>query len=175
MANAKSDGGDAASTSVERDKTRDGESVAECPPAADAHIAFIGHIETPFTTRADCPRQGSRDGPICRLVLRPAYAPALAGLDAFDTLEVLYWLHEARRDLLTQAPKSDGVAIGTFALRSPLRPNPIGTSIVSLVSIDGPAVSVRGLDCLDGTPLVDIKPDRCAYSPRARDKEFARK
>lgn len=157
-------------SSPERDATRPGELTAPLPALPDAGLVFIGHIETLFKTRAECPRQGAHDGPPCRLVLRSPFDAALAGLEAFETIEVLYWLHEARRDLLLQAPKRDGVAVGTFALRSPLRPNPIGTSLVKLVSIDGPVVTVRGLDCLDGTPLIDIKPDRCAYTPLAPKK-----
>src|SRR5215472_7542377 len=56
---------------------------------------------------------------------------------------------------------------GTFSLRSPARPNPIGTSIAKLVSIEGATVTVRGLDCLDGTPLLDLKPDRALFTPIA--------
>lgn len=152
-----------------RDATRAGECVAPLP-AANEGIVFIGHIETPFATRAECPRQGYHDGPICRLVLTPPFDLALKGLETFDTIEVLYWLHEARRDLLQQSPKSDGETFGTFALRSPLRPNPIGTAVCKLVAIEGATVSVRGLDCLNGTPLIDIKPDRCAYSPKVPSK-----
>lgn len=155
--------------SAARDATRPGEVTADLPPA-DAGIVFIGRIETPFRTREECPRQGSHNGPPCRLVLNSPFESALAGLEAFDTIEVLYWLHQARRDLLRQSPKSDGSTLGTFALRSPLRPNPIGTSLVKLVGIEGPVVTVRGLDCLDGTPLIDIKPDRCLYSPLAAGK-----
>ena len=59
---------------------------------------------------------------------------------------------------------------GTFSLRSPVRPNPIGTSIVKLVGIEGSTVLVRGLDCLDQTPLLDLKPDRCEFSPLAAQK-----
>jgi tRNA (adenine37-N6)-methyltransferase len=80
---------------------------------------------------------------------------------------VLYWLHLSRRDLLLQSPRNDGSTRGTFALRSPARPNPIGTSIVTLVRVEGSALLVRGLDCLDGTPLLDIKPDRCVFTPLA--------
>ena len=86
------------------------------------------------------------------------------GLAEFETIFVIYWLHQSRRDLVTQSPRSNGVTSGTFALRSPVRPNPLGLSSVQLVGIDGNIVSVRGLDCLDGTPLIDIKPDRCAHS-----------
>ena len=157
-------------TSTIRDKLRSGESTLEKLPPYQAELLFIGSIETPFKTRLACPRQGSVDGPECRIHVDGAFQPALVGLDAFTTIEVLYWMHEARRDLLLQSPKGDGTAVGTFALRSPLRPNPIATALVSLVRIDGATLIVRGLDCLDGTPLLDIKPDRCAYTPLARSK-----
>jgi tRNA (Thr-GGU) A37 N-methylase len=66
-----------------------------------------------------------------------------------------------------QSPANDGTVRGTFSLRSPVRPNPIGTSIVRLVKVEGTALYVRGLDCLDGTPLLDIKPDRTLFTPIA--------
>jgi tRNA (Thr-GGU) A37 N-methylase len=69
-------------------------------------------------------------------------------------------MHEARRDLLVQVPRLSGRAAGTFALRSPVRPNPIASSVVELVSINGTTVTVRGLDCIDNTPLIDLKPVR---------------
>lgn len=149
---------------------REGEITAEIPARADATLTFIGRIRTPWTDRKDCPRQGRQDGPECRLELDPPWEQALAGLEDYEEIEVLYWLDRSRRDLVVQNPKSDGRLFGTFALRSPQRPNPIGTSRVRLVSIDGPVLTVRGLDCLDGTPLVDIKPDRCAFSPKAPPK-----
>ncbi|MFN8924269.1 MAG: TrmO family methyltransferase [Rhodospirillales bacterium] len=80
---------------------------------------------------------------------------------------MLYWLHESRRDLVRQSPRNDGVARGAFSLRTPVRPNPIGTQIVTLVGVEGPVVLVRGLDCLDGTPLLDLKPDRTLFTPLA--------
>ena len=61
----------------------------------------------------------------------------------------------------------DGNARGVFSLRTPVRPNPIGTSIVQLVKVEGPVLLVRGLDCLDGTPLIDLKPDRTLFKPLA--------
>lgn len=149
---------------------RPNEKAVKLEPARDAALRFIGTIRTPFKTRDDCPRQGRQDGPECRLEIDPLWQPALAGLEAFDTIEVLYWLDRSRRDLVTQSPKSDGRTVGTFALRSPVRPNPIGTSLVKLVGISDGVVTVRGLDCLDGTPLIDIKPDRCAFSPKAPRK-----
>ena len=86
------------------------------------------------------------------------WVAALDGIERHDRLEVLYWMHEARRDLVRQSPRSGG-STGTFALRSPVRPNPIATSLVRLVAVEGACLLVRGLDCLDGTPLLDIKPD----------------
>ncbi len=154
----------------DRDATRAGESVVPLPERFDAGVIFIGRIRTPFTTRDACPRQGRQDGPECQIVLDEPYAAGLQGLEAFETIEVLYWMHEARRDLIVQNPKGDGGTKGTFALRSPLRPNPIATSLVRLVSIAGPIATVRGLDCLDGTPVLDLKPDRCAYTPLAPPK-----
>jgi tRNA-Thr(GGU) m(6)t(6)A37 methyltransferase TsaA len=92
---------------------------------------------------------------------------ALDGVAEFARLEVVYWLHLSRRDLVKQSPRDDGATRGTFALRSPVRPNPIGTSIVTLVEVNGSILIVRGLDCLDGTPLLDIKPDRTLFTPLA--------
>jgi tRNA-Thr(GGU) m(6)t(6)A37 methyltransferase TsaA len=127
--------------------------------ATDAGLTFIGEIRTPWTERTDCPRQGSLDGPLCRIELFDLWRKALQGVEAHDRLEVLYWLHLARRDLVLQSPRDQGVR-GTFALRSPVRPNPIGTSIVKVEGIDGTTLLVRGLDCVDRTPLLDLKPAR---------------
>lgn len=103
-------------------------------------------------------------------MLAEPWAQGLAGLERFEMADVLYWLHESRRDLLLQSPKSDGAVRGVFSLRSPVRPNPIGLSKVRIVAVKGAEVIVRGLDCLDGTPLIDLKPDHCAYTPLAPDK-----
>jgi tRNA-Thr(GGU) m(6)t(6)A37 methyltransferase TsaA len=146
---------------------RPGEVAVEGPPPVDAGLVFIGRIRTPWTDRMLCPRQGRRDGPICRIEIAPPWQEGLDGLAAYDAVEVLYWLDRSRRDLVRQSPRGDGTTRGVFSLRSPVRPNPIGTSVATLVGIEGATVLVRGLDCLDGTPLVDLKPDRCAFTPVA--------
>ena len=143
---------------------RPGERATDRPLRADAALTFIGTIRTPWTTREDCPRQGQPDGPECRLLVEAPWDAALEGIEAYDTLDVLYWLNRARRDLVLQTPAQAEGPRGTFALRSPVRPNPIGLARVRLVRREGAALVVRGLDCLDGTPLLDIKPDRCAHS-----------
>ena len=144
---------------------RPGEVAVDLPPAHDAGLIFIGRIRTPWSDRAACPRQGRRDGPVCRVELFAPWDQGLAGLDGYDSVEVLYWLDRSRRDLVRQSPRGDGTTRGTFALRSPVRPNPIGTARARLVGIEGATVLVAGLDCLDGTPLIDLKPDRCAFTP----------
>lgn len=149
------------------DATREGEIAADLPLASDAGLRFIGRIETPFITRGDCPRQGDMEnGPDCILNLAPIYGPALREIDKRGHLQVLYWLHAARRDMLVQRRKGEGPMMGTFALRSPLRPNPIGVSVVRLLRVEGTRLVVRGLDCLDGTPLLDIKPVTCGQETR---------
>lgn len=143
------------------------ERVVAPPAATDAGLIFIGRIRTPWRSRLACPRQGHADGPVCRIEIFPPWHEALAGVADYPCLEVLYWLDQARRDLVLQSPRNDGQVRGTFAIRSPMRPNPIATSIVDLLAVDGSTLVVRGLDCLDGTPLLDIKPDRAVFKPPA--------
>ena len=137
---------------------RPGEVTQALPPSTDAGLYFIGRLRTPWTSRKDCPKNGRESDAVCTVELDPAFAGALDGLAGTTHLWLLYWMDRAPRDLLVQVPRNSGTGRGTFALRSPARPNPIAMSAVRLLSIDGPRLSVIGLDCLDGTPLVDIKP-----------------
>lgn len=144
---------------------RAGEVATGSPFACDASLCFIGYIETPWTERAECPRQGDPEsGPDCCIVVQPDWALALTGVEHYARLHILYWLHQSRRDLILQSPKHADAPRGTFSLRSPIRPNPIGLSYVRLVRRDGNRLIVRGLECVSGTPLIDIKPDRCRFS-----------
>ena len=138
---------------------RPGEVAVVPPPQTDAGVFFIGTIRTPWRTRRECPKRGSLDGPICTIVVDERWRAGLTDLARYRRIQVLYWMHRARRDLVLQTPFGKETT-GTFALRSPVRPNPIASSIVELVGIDGTKLQVRGLDCLDGTPLVDLKPER---------------
>ncbi len=118
----------------------------------------IGHIETPYRRLEDCPSYVDPAGPMCCLVLALRYQPALMGLGCGDRIAVLYWFEGVDRGRLQQLRRGVGPLRGTFALRSPHRPNPVALAEVAIVSIDDNRVGVRGLDCLDGTPLIDIKP-----------------
>ena len=140
---------------------RPGEMAVELPPQTDAGIYFIGTIRTPWKTRRECPKRGSLDGPICTIVIDERWRQGLTGLGGQGRIQVLYWMHRARRDLVMQTPFQQETR-GTFALRSPVRPNPIASSTVELVAVNGASLQVRGLDCLDGTPLIDLKPEHGA-------------
>ena len=155
---------------VGESEIREGELAVDMPAPRDAGLVFIGRIRTPWTSRLATPRQGRHDGPICRLEIFEPWVPAIKGVDFYSNLEVIYWLHESRRDLVLQSPKNNKNTRGTFSLRSPQRPNPIGTSVVRLVGVEVATVFVRGLNCLDETPLIDLKPDRCEFSPLAQQK-----
>jgi tRNA-Thr(GGU) m(6)t(6)A37 methyltransferase TsaA len=152
---------------VRENEVRHGEVEVDPPPATDAGLVFIGQIRTPWTSRMLTPRQGRPDGPVCRIEIFDPWREALEGVEEFECVEVLYWLHLSRRNLVKQSPANDGTVRGTFALRSPVRPNPIGTAIAVVVGVEGPTLLVRGMDCVDGTPLLDLKPDRTLFTPIA--------
>ncbi|HZT48432.1 MAG TPA: tRNA (N6-threonylcarbamoyladenosine(37)-N6)-methyltransferase TrmO [Hyphomicrobiaceae bacterium] len=137
---------------------RPGEVAVSLPETCDAGLCFIGRIRTPFKSRSECPKNAAESRAEGRVELDPRFAAGLAGLEGFSHVWLLYWMHEARRDLIVQVPAHLGRARGTFALRSPVRPNPIAMAAVELVRIEGATLTVRHVDCLDGTPLLDIKP-----------------
>ncbi len=137
---------------------RDGEIAVELPPQGDASLYFIGRIRTPWKRRDECTKNARESDVICTVELDPRWAPGLQGLETATHVILLYWMGRARRDLVVQSPRHYAEQRGTFALRSPARPNPIALSVARLVRIDGNALSVVGVDCLDGTPLLDIKP-----------------
>jgi tRNA (adenine37-N6)-methyltransferase len=142
---------------------RAGEAAVELPATTDAGVYFIGTIHTPWRTRSECPKRGSADGPICSIVVDARWREALTDIAQHQRIQVLYWMHRARRDLVLQRPFHTGQTTGSFALRSPVRPNPIAASVVELVGLEGTTLQVRGLDCLDGTPLIDLKPERTSH------------
>ena len=150
---------------VRESEIRPAEIAVVAPDATDAGLVFIGRIDTPWTSHLKTPRQSRSDGPVCRLELFEPWGAAIAGLERYERAEMIDWLHLSRRDLVLQSPANDGTVHDTFALRSPVRPNLPGTSIVHIVGIEGVSVLVRGLDCLDEAPLLDIKPDRTLFTP----------
>src|ERR1700761_9589624 len=122
---------------VRESEVREGELAVEMPSTKNAGLVFIGRIRPPWTSRLGTPGEGRPDGPVCRLEIFEPWVAALKGVELFSSLEVLYWLHQSRRDIVLQSPKNNKSTRGTFSLRSPVRPNPIGTSIVKLVGVEG--------------------------------------
>jgi len=137
---------------------RPGEQAIDLPAKADAEVYFVGRIRTPWTRREDCPKNARESEAVCSIEVDPRWAPALKDVETCSHLVVLYWMDKARRDLALQVPRHYGEQHGTFALRSPARPNPIAMSVVRLLKVEGTQLPVQGLDCLDNTPLIDIKP-----------------
>jgi tRNA-Thr(GGU) m(6)t(6)A37 methyltransferase TsaA len=137
---------------------RAGEVAVELPAQFDASLYFIGRIRTPWRQREQCPKNGRESDAVCTVELDPRWAEGLSGLETTSHVWLVYWMDQARRDLVLQSPLHYAEQRGTFALRSPVRPNPIAVAVARLLRIEGATLSVVGLDCLDNTPLLDIKP-----------------
>ena len=120
----------------------------------------IGRVESPLADAAEAPKQGFEGGPDAWLVFEPRVLDALDGLEPGARVIVLTWLDRADRTVLRTRPRDDPdrPELGVFATRSPDRPNPIGLHLVEVVEVDGARLRVRDLEALDGTPVVDIKP-----------------
>ncbi|MFH1842292.1 MAG: tRNA (N6-threonylcarbamoyladenosine(37)-N6)-methyltransferase TrmO [bacterium] len=119
----------------------------------------IGVIHTPYPDPVGTPIQPSRAGDTEGTVeLLPEFAAGLADLDGFSHVILLYHLHRSKPFRLKVVPFLDTVPRGIFATRSPNRPNAIGLSVVRLVGIEANVVTVAGVDMIDGTPVLDIKP-----------------
>jgi tRNA-Thr(GGU) m(6)t(6)A37 methyltransferase TsaA len=119
----------------------------------------IGIIHSPFHELCDMPIQPSSELSAQGTVeILPEYTPGLKDLEGFSHIILIYHLHQSQRIALTVVPFMDSELHGIFATHAPLRPNPIGLSVVPLIKIDGGKLSVDNLDVLDGTPLLDIKP-----------------
>jgi formylmethanofuran dehydrogenase subunit E len=121
-------------------------------------VTAIGIIHSPYLSRDDAPRQGRFSDALFTLEILPEYCEGLQDVEQEPHLLVLYWLDRANRNKLKATPPHTGIEHGVFATRSPDRPNPIGICIVEFVRLEGNLLFVRGLDAIDGTPLLDIKP-----------------
>jgi tRNA-Thr(GGU) m(6)t(6)A37 methyltransferase TsaA len=118
----------------------------------------IGMIHSPFTEKSETPIQPSRSQAIGRVELYPQFTDGLQDIEGFSHLILLYVFHRASKYSLQVTPFLDDQLRGLFSTRYPSRPNPIGISTVRFVSRDSNGFEVEGIDVLDGTPLLDIKP-----------------
>jgi tRNA-Thr(GGU) m(6)t(6)A37 methyltransferase TsaA len=116
----------------------------------------IGIIHSPYKEREKCPPQGREE--VCRIQVFDQYAEGLKDVDGFSHLILLYCFHSMKGYSLSVKTPWDSERHGVFSTRSPSRPTPIGFSVVELVERSGNQLTVKGLDALEGTPLLDIKP-----------------
>lgn len=124
-------------------------------------VNFIGKVESSLTSLDDCPRQANEGAPEATLEILPEYQQSIQNIQAGDRIVLLTWLHLADRGVLAIHPRNDASLplTGIFSTRSPGRPNPIGLHTVTVVSVeDNTRIKVSGLEALNGTPIVDIKP-----------------
>jgi tRNA-Thr(GGU) m(6)t(6)A37 methyltransferase TsaA len=119
----------------------------------------VGTVENGITQNHRFDAQGT----VSRIILAPRYGRALDGIESFSHVVILFWLHKIKnneREVLKVHPRRDASIplTGIFATRSPVRPNPIGMTVVRLIKKEGNILTVTGLDAIDGTPVLDIKP-----------------
>ncbi|ACM59424.1 tRNA-Thr(GGU) m(6)t(6)A37 methyltransferase TsaA [Caldicellulosiruptor bescii] len=121
-------------------------------------LVKIGIIHSPYKTKEEAPRQGADSEEVFYLEIFENYIDGLKDIEEAKYLIVLYWGHQSNRDtLITKTPFSD-VPKGVFACRSPNRPNPILFNVAELIARRGNVLVVKGLDAIDGSPVIDIKP-----------------
>lgn len=120
----------------------------------------VGMVHSPLTRLAEAPRQGDEDAPNAWIAIDPEFSEAARDLQPGDDVLVFTWLHRADRTVLAVHPRDDASRplTGVFATRSSHRPNPIGLHRVRIIAIQDERLHVSGLEAIDGTPVVDIKP-----------------
>jgi tRNA (Thr-GGU) A37 N-methylase len=144
----------------------------------DLELVAVGMAHTPYETTAEAPHQGFADDAESVIEIHAEYADALAGVETYHRLTVLYWAHLVDRERPVDDGAEDGGDAddtndagdgadgddsgdgddGAFARRGPDRPNPIGVCTCMVLGVDGRRIRVSGLDAVDGSPVVNLKP-----------------
>jgi len=125
--------------------------------SASIELRPVGYVRSPYKKRGDAPRQGRLSDTVSEIVIEEPFLPALHGIERQKHLWVLCWFDRADRSVLRATPPGTSVEKGVFSIRSPDRPNPVAICMVDLISANEGVLTVRGLDALDGTPVIDIK------------------
>lgn len=127
----------------------------------------IGYIKSPFKTTGEIPRQSIYASDKTAVIeIKEEFREGLLGLEEASYIVVLFNFHQSKEYQLIQKPHQSNVEKGVFATRSPHRPNGIGISIVKLLKVDGCKLEIQGVDMLDATPVLDIKPYSAALNPK---------
>jgi tRNA-Thr(GGU) m(6)t(6)A37 methyltransferase TsaA len=126
-------------------------------PTNDIQLNPIGIIHSPYKQRGDAPRQGRASETISEIEVFEQYSDGLLKADKASHLIVLYWGDRSNRKVLQSGTPFSETPVGVFATRSPNRPNPIAFCVAEILKIEGNRLTVRGVDALDGSPLLDIK------------------
>jgi tRNA-Thr(GGU) m(6)t(6)A37 methyltransferase TsaA len=125
-----------------------------------ASLSFIGKIHSELKQLEDCPLQESENAPEAFIEIFPEFLAGIKNVEVGSEVLLLTWLHKADRSIIECVPRKnyDAPKIGVFSTRSPDRPNPIGVHTAKVLSISGNRLKLSGLEVLDQTPLIDIKP-----------------
>ncbi len=118
----------------------------------------IGLIHTPFKKILEVPRWGTLTDKEAVIEVFPEYEEGLEGIERYPELEVIFVFHKSKGPKLKVIPPHDNSERGIFATRGPVRPNPIGLTVMKLIEKEGRFLKVKNVDMLDGTPVLDIKP-----------------
>ncbi len=121
-------------------------------------LQVIGIIHSAYKTTDDAPSQGSTKEHISEIEIFPEYHQGLQDIKGFSHLHIFYWLHQSNRYTLLVRTPWDTTPHGLFTTRSPHRPNPLGYAAVTLIKRTNTILKVAGLDAIEGTPVIDIKP-----------------
>ncbi|MEO6631351.1 MAG: tRNA (N6-threonylcarbamoyladenosine(37)-N6)-methyltransferase TrmO [Mucilaginibacter sp.] len=127
----------------------------------DETIKYIGKINSVLKTIEDCPLQGNENAPDAEVIIYPEFIEGIKDLKPGAEILLLTWLHAADRSVIKCYPRNnlDAPVVGVFSTRSPARPNPIGIHPVTIITIStNGIIRVAGLEALDQTPVIDIKP-----------------
>ena len=127
-----------------------------CRPAISSNLKTIGIIHSPYKTTKDVPKGCKKE--ISEIEIYEEYKDGLKDLQDFTHMNVYFWLHKSKGYSLSVKTPWDETPHGLFTTRTPHRPNPLGHTIVEIIEIEKNSIKVKGLDAIDGTPLIDIKP-----------------
>jgi tRNA-Thr(GGU) m(6)t(6)A37 methyltransferase TsaA len=118
----------------------------------------IGIINSPYKTKEDAPRQGRYSDKLSKITVFEEYLEGIQDIQRHKYYYIFYWLDKAERDKLKGIPPGKTEERGVFSIRSPIRPNPIALCLIELIKVERNVLTVKWLDALDGSPIIDIKP-----------------